>query len=67
LQVLFHFCGFRIVPIRKTVEKLQNEPLDVNKFAHTAENEAFYVPKSRVNPGLTIALLTLATLVFLQS
>jgi hypothetical protein len=38
------FCGFGVVPIRKTAKKLQNEPWDFEKIADTAENEAYEIP-----------------------
>lgn len=39
-----NFCAFGIVPIRKTAKVLQNEPMDVEKVADTADNEVSELP-----------------------
>jgi hypothetical protein len=42
--VCIQFCAFGIVPIRKTAKVLQNEPMDVEKVADTADNEVSELP-----------------------
>jgi len=46
-----------LFPSNARKKKLQNDLLDVEKIAATAENEAFGVTESRLSLGFTVALL----------